>query len=1002
MSRLLHPRTFLYLVFLASGFSGLIYESIWSHYLKLFLGHAAYAQTLVLVIFMGGMAIGAAVCARRSIGWRNALLVYALVEGIIGLLAFGFHDAFVMFTGFAYSSVIPSLDSATTVTAFKWISAALLILPQSILLGTTFPLMVTGILRRYPKDSGRTIATLYFANSLGAGVGVLVSGFVLIKELGLPGTIITAGVINIALAVAVGMLAIRRGESSTMFPGGSGQPQQDSVVWFRIMLGIALLTGMASFIYEIVWIRMLSLVLSSATHAFELMLSAFILGLAAGGLWIRKRLDQLHNPVRFLAIVQVIMGLLALATLPVYDQTFEWMQTFLQVLTKSAQSWVVFNVLSHLIALAVMLPATFCAGMTLPLITARLVQTGSGEKSIGAVYGANTIGAIAGVLFAVHIGLPVFGLKNLLAFGAAIDIAVGMGLLFWISRSWSNLRLQAVAGVVTIVFVASVGLLGLDAHKMASGVYRLGSLISPEHTEIVFHKDGKTSSVDFIQGSNGLQVLSSNGKPEASMFDGTSNQSTLDESTMIMAAVVPLAIHPQAKTVANIGFGSGLTTHTLLAAHWLKRVDTIEIEPAIIEAASRFGDKVERAYNDPRSVIHIDDAKTYFAAHGERYDIIISEPSNPWVSGVASLFSDEFYRLVTRYLNTEGVFVQWFQLYEIDLALVSTIVKALSRHFADFEIYIPDDTNMLIVASQNGPLPEPDEAVLKDPKLAAELAKIGIYTLRDFELRHLAGRRTLEPLMAVFRLPYNSDYYPVLDQNAGRERFLDSRADDLGALGYAPLPVLSMLDGKRPAWIGGNVTENIFVLKTSKVVNARAILRYLESGETNDRFRRLLAEYRVNAEFLRWHAKDCTAIADSDTLVDALVATATRVAPFVDPRDFSAMWDSLNWDECEPQLSTVQKSWVALIGAVGKRDAREMARYAESLLAMEGYADPVRYGYLLMAGMLGHLAQGDEVASRSLWNTYSSAIYGKSQLDLILLLLAAHSVDPEELEPPPG
>ena len=200
-------RSVLFAAFTLSGFSGLIYESIWTHYLKLFLGHSAYAQSLVLAIFMGGMAIGAALAARRSHRWGNALRAYALCEGLVGLLAVGFHPAFTAFLDLAYDSVIPGLGSADAVLAFKWTASAALILPQSILLGLTFPLMSAGVLRRFPDAPGASLSMLYFTNSIGGAAGVLMSGFVLIDRIGLPGTIVTAGVINLLLASWVWSIA---------------------------------------------------------------------------------------------------------------------------------------------------------------------------------------------------------------------------------------------------------------------------------------------------------------------------------------------------------------------------------------------------------------------------------------------------------------------------------------------------------------------------------------------------------------------------------------------------------------------------------------------------------------------------------------------------------------------------------------------------------------------------------------------------------------------------
>ena len=190
-------------LFTVSGFAGLIYESIWSHYLKLFLGHAAYAQTLVLAIFMGGMALGSWLVSRYTGRIRNLLVGYAAAEFGIGVLAITFHGLFNSVTGWALDSVLPALGGTGMVDVVKWAIASALILPASLLLGTTFPLMSAGVIRLYPDSGGRALAMLYFTNSLGAAIGVLASGFLLIAEVGLPGTILTAGILNITLALVV-------------------------------------------------------------------------------------------------------------------------------------------------------------------------------------------------------------------------------------------------------------------------------------------------------------------------------------------------------------------------------------------------------------------------------------------------------------------------------------------------------------------------------------------------------------------------------------------------------------------------------------------------------------------------------------------------------------------------------------------------------------------------------------------------------------------------------
>ncbi|HUP96922.1 MAG TPA: fused MFS/spermidine synthase, partial [Usitatibacter sp.] len=328
----------LFLLFFVSGFSGLIYESVWSHYVKLFLGHASYAQTLVLVVFIGGLALGAWLVSRASSRMRNPLRLYAMVEALTGILGLVFHWIFGVAVEWGYATLLPaSCQQESAFCAAQWGLSALLLAPQSILLGMTFPLMSSAVLRLSNTQPGHDIASLYFLNSLGAVLGVLASAFLLIPSVGLPGTLQTAGFANIVLAVFAYFL-------SKQAPPPIAIPQVAQPVTahprearrlINVLLLTAFLTGLSSFIYEIVWIRMLSLVLGASTHAFELMLATFILGLALGGLWVRKVVDDVGDSVRFLALVQIVMGISAAATIPLYNGAFDLMAWMLSSTSRS-------------------------------------------------------------------------------------------------------------------------------------------------------------------------------------------------------------------------------------------------------------------------------------------------------------------------------------------------------------------------------------------------------------------------------------------------------------------------------------------------------------------------------------------------------------------------------------------------------------------------------------------------------------------------------------------
>src|SRR4051794_8469189 len=244
----------LYLFFVLSGAAGLIYESIWTRYLGLFVGHDAYAQIIVLIIFLGGMSAGAVAVSRWTTRLKDPLYGYVAVELVVGCIGLVFHDVFRAVTGWTYVAVYPHLGSVWLVTVAKWGIAAALILPQSVLLGMTFPLMSAGVLRLRPGRSGRKLSLLYFSNSLGAAIGVLVAGFYLVQLAGLPGTLLAAAMINLTVAAAcICVIVVARRTSPATSTGNSGtQPTAATSPATpgleRLLLFTSLGTAVASFI----------------------------------------------------------------------------------------------------------------------------------------------------------------------------------------------------------------------------------------------------------------------------------------------------------------------------------------------------------------------------------------------------------------------------------------------------------------------------------------------------------------------------------------------------------------------------------------------------------------------------------------------------------------------------------------------------------------------------------------------------------------------------------
>lgn len=940
-------RRLFFAIFTISGFSGLIYEAIWSHYLKLFLGHAAYAQTLVLAIFMGGMALGSWVMARYSTRIPNLLLGYAIVEGIIGLLGLVFHPTSVGATSWVFESVLPQMDSATAAQAVKWSVGALLILPQSILLGMTFPLMSGAIVRRFPERSGETLAMLYFTNSLGAALGVLVSGFVLIGIVGLPGTIMTAGLMNVALALFVwGIMKYQPTAVQSAAPSVEPNAGSAAPVILRWMLLGATLTGTAAFFYEIAWIRMLSLVLGSSTHSFEMMLSAFILGIALGGLWIHRRIDSLKNPVKFLSVVLLIMAGIALLSLPIYNATFDVMSLIVGTFSPSASGYVGYNISSHLIAMAVMMPTTFFCGMTLPIITHILIRNGTGERAIGSVYAWNTAGAIVGVIAAVHFLMPAIGVKGVIITGAAIQVLLAVLFGALAPETNSGIRgfaLPGLAGAAAVIVAATT--FDLDPTKMASGVFRHGRAAFDENEKILFLQHGKTASISLVD-SGGVISIATNGKPDAAI-QMKREVASPDEITMIMAGAIPLALHPNPARVATIGFGSGLTSSVLLASPAVQELDTIEIEPLMVKAAHMgFMPRVKRTFEDPRSHIKFEDAKTFFAVNRKKYDVIVSEPSNPWVSGVATLFSQEFYRQITRYLEPDGMLVQWIQTYEADLDILNSIMKALAPEFSDFAVYNADLTNIIVVATRAGSLRSPNEHIFEYPELKAELARVGITSINDFNIRFLGNKRLFGPVLRASGIPANSDYFPFVDLNAPRTRIMKRNAVEFAGLQTLPLPYFELLT-QNPRKEGVTVASpRPSTTRDTLVAQAVALRDAIETSH----YDKLAPESARALLTLSVSEQACSAPGVRRTWLSSAFYVARRTSSSLSVSELQNIWENIARSPCASLLEGPDRQMFALLRAVGARDAARIAEIGKDLFESKySFAEPGQMQFALLA-----------------------------------------------------
>lgn len=914
-------------LFFISGIAGLIYESIWSHYLKLFLGHAAYSQTIVLVIYMGGMALGAWIAGIKVRKIKNLLVFYALVELVLGILAVFFHDFFVNYLQYSYDKVIPSLNAPFLIITYKWLTASLIIFPQSILLGATFPLMAAGFIRKFPGTSGYKISFLYFTNTLGASAGVLLSGFYLVDKIGLKGAIITGGILDILVGVTVFALCRKDSFSNEPIPVFENQNEIKPANYLPLLL-VSGATAAASFIYEIGWIRMLSLVLGSSTHSFELMLSAFIFGMALGSFFIRNRIDKIKNIPAAIVLAQVIMGITALLTIFTYNHMFSFMKFVMAALAKNEQGYLLFNLFSHSICLLIMLPSTICAGMVLPLIVHLFYRDGSGEETIGKVYAINTFGSIIGVVIAVWLLMPFLGLRLLITIGGIIDIGIGLYVLYTFKEmQQSNLRpiLTPVSGcfiAVTVVFGS------IDPLLTASGVYRNGTI--NKNKKIIFNKDGKTASVSLFR-SGGSLVLTTNGKPDASVNvrGGISG----DEYTMALTAVLPLACKENGSSAAVIGLGSGMTSHYLLYDTTLKSVDVVEIEPAIVEAAKLIGDKVSNTFTDKRCNIYIDDAKTFFSAHNRKYDIIVSEPSNPWISGVSGLFSEEFFGLIKNHLNENGILVQWFHKYESDVSILVSIFKALREHFPHYVMYTAGSDLITIATTGNSGSLNINRDIFEIYPLAKSLKAMEIHSIDDLKVTSFVSQKLFNPLIDAFSWPRNSDYYPFVDLNAVKYRFIDKDIRLLDTLREYIIPVRRIveLDTGVIHFQPREVLPDIYNLVQFN--EAKKMYNELMSLGTPKDTVTILPDRSSAAVTLDYASMNQLTF---NQLFSTIIEILEKTIPFLSASEMRDTWQIIITKTSGIPLDDEDRTWMSYFQALCNYDMSSLYRYSRELLPESG------------------------------------------------------------------
>jgi len=721
------------LCFFLSGMGSLALEVVWTRELRLIFGSTTLAASTILVAYMLGLGLGGLAGGRLAGRIRDGVRAYGWIEIAIGLYALAVPWLLL---------VLPELNRTLLhglgfwpAALCRFVVALLLLLVPTVLMGATLPILVASLVRRDPRVAG-TAGLLYGLNTLGAVAGVFGATFVLFPLLGLTRTNWFGALLDVAvgvLALVVVAPRVARWPFASAVPAADDEDREAVVALSPlVLLGTYATVGFTALLYEVAWTRALAVVLGSSIYAFSSMLGAFLTGIALGSLLFRRWIDRSPDPLGLLQGGMVALALLGLAT-----------TLALPHLPSLLLAWIVANGLDATglgfaqvgLSMLAMLPPTLILGGLFPLVTRLTARaTRDAGDAVGRVYFANTLGSASGAFCTGFLLIPLLGLRDTLALGAALNLAA-TGALLLATRRTSQGRVAAVVALVAALLLLVVPI-PFDRTALTRGVFR-----SPESMldfglpfvrlegvapqQLLYDRDGLNSTVT-VERDGGIVALRVNGKIDASNFG--------DMPTQVLLGQVPLLFGQPAKKVLVIGYASGVTVGSVVRHAGVERVDAVEIEPAIVEASRFFDDESGSPLDEPRVRLVLDDARSYLAATGEKYDVIISEPSNPWMSGVSNLFTREFFQIARGALAPGGRLLQWVQLYSLEPQALHSIFAALRSEFPYVYGFAHSENSpdLLLLASER-PLTRADlPSWEKLPaRVRADLERIGNFSTAD-------------------------------------------------------------------------------------------------------------------------------------------------------------------------------------------------------------------------------------------------------------------------------
>jgi spermidine synthase len=744
---------------------------------------------------MGGLALGSLIGGKLAPKVKRPLFAYALVEAGVGLYALLLPLVLARYpalNGFLWRTVG---DHFVLLSFLRFVATALVLIVPTTLMGATLPLLSQYVSQKHTGLVGTSvrIGTLFAMNTTGAVVGTFLSGFILLPRLGVTRTNLLGAGTNLTLATLIlvgGFLWQRRqkaaadlasepissdsdGDDKSNADEAQAASELPSPLRLRRLAVLSYaISGATAMMYQVLWTRALAIIIGSSVYSFTLILLAFLIGLAAGAAVVTRLLPKIARPVLWLGSLHALTLLAVGYSYLMFDRL---PGIFLSIL-RSGQLGVdeLLSTQFGLSALAI-LPATLAMGGVMPL-TMR-IYTGSVDGAghdVGIAYAMNTLGAIVGSFAAGFLVLPGLGLQRGLLGCALLTAGVAALLLFFaesqakdsISNSEPPVsepptaeqapkRVMPIvlAGLVLVTAVLFAWLsprwnlthfaAGLFRVSVARSVVRLHNRVLPD---LLYYKDGIATTVSVERWGKTI-ALKNNGKVDASNSD--------DMGTQIMVGLMPLLWHPTAldkpPRVAVVGYGSGVTIGAVTQFP-IAHADVIELEPAVVEAGDRFFAEVSHLPSkDPRVRVIIGDGRNFMtqaASVDDRYDVIVSEPSNPWITGVSNLFTIDYWKLAKSRLADDGVFCQWAQLYELSPVNIKTLLRSFASVFPHTYVFTSEygSSDMILVATKR-PLPLDLQRLRK--KLSDSDTAGRAVAGRDRSRRRSAGGPFADPRRAV-------------------------------------------------------------------------------------------------------------------------------------------------------------------------------------------------------------------------------------------------------------